>query len=252
MPRKRPRNPAKRKEQEYDAEPSNNINKVSKRRKKGNVKSSLEDFDDDNGGRTPRQFQLMMKVMEGRKKGEKISSEDNGQEAAGGKNKKILENLPALKIQPGERLSEFSQRVNDALPLIKARSGSPSRKDRKRIKKLENIRVQQEQRRQKLIESGELDENEETQRRSRSQRRHHKGKRDKSPDPWAHLEKKPVKFGEVADAPPDLKLPSKLLSNIPKAAGSLAKREMLAEERERFISQYRVFMEQKRGEHSTE
>ena len=51
--------------------------------------------------------------------------------------------------------------------------------------------------------------------------------------------KAPVpKFGEVADRPPELPL-RKQKSSIPKSAGSLARREMLEQERARFIEEYR-------------
>lgn len=62
--------------------------------------------------------------------------------------------------------------------------------------------------------------------------------RDDSPDPFARLTAPPIKFGEVADRPPELpKLHIK--GGVPRAAGSQARRELLEAERERFIQKYR-------------
>lgn len=233
MPRNELRNRLKRKQSEFDVEPTANINK-----KKTKKPSSPED---ESGERAPRQFQLMMKVMERRTNGQKISSEDTGEQPKYTKSGSSSSNL---QIQPGEKLSEFSRRVNEALPLVKAKSGMPSKADMKRMKRRERLKAEEEQRRQKRIERREEYENREDDLQQEKQKR--KSKREVSPDPWSHLEKKKAKFGEVVDAPPVLKLPTKLLTNVPNASGSLAKREMLAQERERVIAEYRCLMEKKR------
>lgn len=156
-----------------------------------------------------------------------------------------------LKMEPGESWTDFNRRVNEALPLVHAK--------RAKVKEIEGLdpkgkKGNKNTKGKKGNDQGadELEDEEEedidSQGRLRSAKRG--SKRDRSPDPWAHLEKKKQKpkFGEVADAPPDLKLPAKFLNNIPKSAGSMAKRYMLEQERERFIEGYRALLEKKKAE----
>ena len=84
-------------------------------------------------------------------------------------------------------------------------------------------------------------------------------KRGGSPDPWKELEKTraKAKFGEYADAPPQLKRPREVfkmytgagvdVEGVPKSAGSLMKREELAGERRSIVEGYRKMMEEKRS-----
>lgn len=237
MPRKRPRNPLKRKQVEFDADPSANINLLSKRKKKQRKQPANEDD-------TPKAFARMMKWQEQRQAKQNNREDDTTSTTKKKKAKESSDANPAaeLKIMPGESMGEFSRRVNEALPLVKARSGSPSRADKKRMRQKEKAeRLKRERRRAAGLPSDEeTDEEEETTaKRGR--------KRSPSPDPWASLEsrKQTPKFGEVADRPPELTVPKKLLNNVPKSAGSMAKRHMLEQERGRFIEAYRKLMEEK-------
>lgn len=159
-----------------------------------------------------------------------------------------------LKIKPGESMGEFSRRVNEALPVGRGKSEGPSRGALRAQKKRAKVEKELEASRQRKLERGEIDDDEEDTNVRWSQRGSTKisggkrGKRDVSPDPWAHLQKPAPKFGDVADRPPELNLPSKMLNNVPKSAGSMAKRFMLQQERQKFIDGYRALMEQKRGE----
>lgn len=162
-----------------------------------------------------------------------------------------------LKIKPGESMRDFSRRVNEALPVGRGKSEGPSRGALRAQKKRAKVEKEMEAARQRKIERGEIDDDGEededvrwsqhgpTNANGNSKKR---GKRDVSPDPWAHLQKPAPKFGDVVDRPPELNLSAKILNNVPKSAGSMAKRFMLQEERQKVIDGYRALMEQKRGE----
>lgn len=244
MPRKKPRNPLKRKPVEYNQDPD----AVRTKKKKKTVNPRIEE-EEKLGGKTPKEFQRLLNMSKkepakaqsndserGRKKQKKPN--DKKQDGDAGSSK-----AEELKIQPGEKMADFVRRVDQALPLVKARSGSPSRADKKRQKQREKALRQAEQRRK---EKGTDDEEEEML----QQQEQKLSKRSPSPDPWAHLEARNVKpkFNEVASKPPELKAPTKLMKNVPKAAGSMARRDMLEKERNRFIERYRALMENKRGD----
>lgn len=127
-------------------------------------------------------------------------------------------------MEPGESWTDFNQRVNEALPLVHA--------------KKQKVSLEKTKPKNKNQPESDLSD-EETNTR-------HK-KRDRSPDPWAHLEKKRPKFGEVVDAPPQLTVPKRILSSVPKNAGSMARRFMLEQERERVVKQYRELVEKKQA-----
>lgn len=164
-----------------------------------------------------------------------------------------------LKMKKGESWSDFNQRVNEALPMAKPKSGGngPSKVHLKAQAKRERVLKEQEAARERRVAKGEIltdeegDEEEEKKIMNwsyRETRKNKRGKREVSPDPWAHLETTPrPKFGDVADRPPELNLNKKLLNNVPKAAGSMAKRYMLQQERETFIENYRKLMEEKKN-----
>lgn len=131
-------------------------------------------------------------------------------------------------------MSEFSRRVDAAIPLPTKARGGDSRKEIRNAKKhkakAEHLRSEYHQkwdakrRRQEEAEADAEDID----------------VSDDGEDVWASVNakaKKP-KFGEVADRPPELKK-LKQFSSVPKSAGSLARREMLEAERQRFIDQYR-------------
>lgn len=157
-----------------------------------------------------------------------------------------------LKIKPGESMSDFSRRVNEALPVGRAKSEGPSRGALRAQKKRARVEKEQAAARQRKIEKGELDDEEDADvrwsQKGTTTRNKTTGKREVSPDPWAHLQKPAPKFGDVADRPPELNLSAKILNNVPKSAGSLAKRYMLQSERQKVIDGYRALMESKRAE----
>ncbi|RPB20378.1 hypothetical protein L211DRAFT_813311 [Terfezia boudieri ATCC MYA-4762] len=87
-----------------------------------------------------------------------------------------------------------------------------------------------------------------------------KNPRGPSPDPFAILleSRGKAKFGEMAEAPPELRVKPKEILRAPKglgvdvggirkAVGSIAKREILAEERRGVVERYREMMEGKRA-----
>lgn len=247
MPRKKPRNPLKRKKVEYDADPNTLINPKKKRKGKKNGGDSF-DPDDEIGGKTPKEFQRLLSMAQNPGKNKK---KDTPAETQRGRTKNTQKTKSAestntksqpgpLKIMPGEKMAEFARRVDEAMPLPRARTGSPSRSDKKKAKKREKAAKAEAEAKKKAGSDDDEEEEEDEATRVLS-------KREPSPDPWAHLEvkKEKPKFGEVADRPPELNLPSKLLPNVPKSAGSMARREMLEEERKRFIEGYRKLMEQK-------
>lgn len=184
-------------------------------------------------------------------------------ESSGKKSKKKQKNkaeankeevLKSLKMEPGESWTDFNRRVNEALPLVHAKKAKKNIDglDLKGNKKGKNGQQKDDEEQEFEGEVAEQEDEIDSQGRLKNPHKKNGRKRERSPDPWAHLEKKKEKpkFGEVADAPPDLRLPSKLLSSIPKNAGSMAKRYMLQQEREKFIEGYRALMESKKTEGS--
>jgi hypothetical protein len=214
--------------------------------------------------------------------------------AAGAAETKASDPTPRedLKIRPGERISEFNQRVDAALPISglvnkTVRNGKDPLglkvKRTKKERKMQNMyaewremdRKVQERREEEreLAEEKEMDNEAagvswkldmETQGKKKKGK---KGKRGKyigeeggpERDPWEEIKKKRgearVGINEVAQAPPELKLPKKNLlvrgaavavENIPKAAGSLRQREELQGIREEVVASYRKMMSERR------
>lgn len=196
-----------------------------------------------------------------------------------------------LKIRPGERISEFNQRVDAALPLsglvtktVKNGKDPLGLKVKRTIKerKMHHMYAEwremdkkvQEQREEELELAEEREmENEamgvtwKLDLEAQGKKKGKKGKRGRyigeeggpEKDPWAEIKKKrgeaKVGLNEVANAPPELKLPKKNLvvrgaavavENIPKAAGSLRQREELQSIREDVVASYRKMMSERR------
>ncbi|KAK3499616.1 uncharacterized protein B0T23DRAFT_21675 [Neurospora hispaniola] len=254
----------------------------------------------------PRAFKRLMAFAEGKKP---RSGLDNGAPPPSKKAKKKAaaaaaaaasnetpapekepESKPELKIRPGEKLSEFSQRVDAALPISglvnnKAKNGKDplglkiwrTRKEMKMHKLYDEWRVQdakiKEKREEELEELEEKEMEEESMgvtwklnmEAGKKKKKGKKGSRylgeskEKEDDPWEEIKKKrgeaKVGLNEVADAPPELKIPSKKLlvggatvdvEGIPKAAGSLRQREELQKVREDVVAQYRKLMAERR------
>ncbi|AEO62594.1 uncharacterized protein THITE_39085 [Thermothielavioides terrestris NRRL 8126] len=200
-----------------------------------------------------------------------------------------------LKIRPGERLSEFSRRVDAALPIsglvhktvkngkdplgLKVRRTKKERKMQNMYAEWRKIDRKIKERREEereLAEEREL-ENEalgvswklelEAAAGQGKKKGGKKGKRRRligevggpEGDPWEEIKKKrgeaKVGLNDVAQAPPELKLPRKNLlvrgaavavEDIPKAAGSLRQREELQGIRQEVVASYRRMMSERR------
>ncbi|OLL25148.1 40S ribosomal protein S1 [Neolecta irregularis DAH-3] len=178
------------------------------------------------GGATPKSFLRMMK-------GVQKSTEDTGEKFEAKKNiagERKVKNTEKLVPFPGEKLHDFSRRVDLELPVAKYRHAEPLSKK----SKASNI---------------PQDHDAEGLREDYSRARKRKSKtstpRGQSPDPFAHLAKKP-KFGDIVQAPPSLSKPAKFMAeNLPRKL-SLAKKAVLGFERQRVIDQYRQLMAAKR------
>ncbi|TQN74506.1 hypothetical protein CSHISOI_00938 [Colletotrichum shisoi] len=256
----------------------------------------------------PRAFKRMMALASGKKQ---RSGLDNGEtvnqkkkaakKAASVAEKKDESSENAEKsevptIRPGEKMSDFSARVNAALPLAglvnKTERGGKdplglkvhkTRKERKMHKLYDQWREEerkiQEQREEDMEEVAERELDEEinggtfgnfgqtpaafygsNQDGKKKKKKGKKGKgADREEDPWAVLKKMraeaKVGLHDVAQAPPELHRAGreKLLvrgaavdvSNVPKSAGSLRRREELQELRDELVSSYRRKREEK-------
>lgn len=199
-----------------------------------------------------------------------------------------------LKLRPGERLSEFNQRVDAALPIsglvnktvkdgrdplgLKVRRTKKERKMHNMYAEWREIDRKVKERREEereLAEEREMDNEaagvswklEMEGLQGGKKKKGKKGKRgryigeDAGPerDPWEEIKKKRgearVGINDVAQAPPELKLPRKNLlvrgaavavDDIPKAAGSLRQREELQGIRDEVVASYRKMMSERR------
>ncbi|KAK3901151.1 hypothetical protein C8A05DRAFT_35171 [Staphylotrichum tortipilum] len=198
-----------------------------------------------------------------------------------------------LKLRPGERLSEFNQRVDAALPIsglvnktvrngkdplgIKVRRTKKERKMHNMYAEWREIDRKVQERREEereLAEEREMDNEAagvswklEMMEGGQEKKKGKKGKRGRyigeeggpERDPWAEIKKKrgeaKVGIHDVAQAPPELKLPRKNLlvrgaavavEDIPKAAGSLRQREELQGIRDEVVASYRKMMSERR------
>lgn len=188
-------------------------------------------------------------------------------------------------ILPGERLADFSARVDQALPVAGlARKGKniagikeKQTKMEKRLQKMQNEWRKEEARiREREEEERELAEEEEDEqdelygdalreveaggKKGKKKRGRMIGEDGVDDDPWAVLraKAKPIALHDVVQAPPQLKSVPKekfkvrdgakvQVADIPNAAGSLRRREELGETRKSIIERYRQMMESKRS-----
>lgn len=187
------------------------------------------------------------------------------------------------KIMPGEKLSDYSARVDQALPvagLIKKGKGTKiegmkerQTKTEKRLHKMyaewrreeERIREKEEEARE-LAEEAEEEENamlgldgEEVKGKKGKRKRMIGEDKGKDDDPWAELKLKrdaPKGLHDVAQAPPEIKVIPRekfkmrngavaQVADVPNAAGSLKRREELGQERKNIIEQYRAMMQKR-------
>ncbi|KZZ91618.1 hypothetical protein AAP_03324 [Ascosphaera apis ARSEF 7405] len=192
---------------------------------------------------TPKAFLRIMQQMQGKKLDRgPDDGNDRRSKKKKGQNDDIKEEptpaqpekkIPIPKILPGEKLSDFAARVDQAMPL----SGIAKRHNWREIE----------------AEAGPI-------KKRKGHKRHVAGD-ESDDDPWAKLNKKVKEERknplETVDAPPVLtKVRPKFkvyggakvsVENVPGAAGSLRRREELKAERESIVEQYRRLMAEKRG-----
>ncbi|KAL2263001.1 hypothetical protein VTK26DRAFT_8667 [Humicola hyalothermophila] len=265
--------------------------KSTKKRKRG-----AADPDD-----APRAFKRLMALSSGKVPRSGLDNGDGGDKGKGKAGKKkakkasdttASEPTPAeeLKIRPGERLSEFNQRVDAALPIsglvnkmvkngkdplgLKVWRTKKERKmhnmyaewreiDRKIKERREEERELAEEREMEneaLGVSWKLELEAQGKKKKKGKRARYIGEAgDPEGDPWEEIKKKrgeaKVGIHDVAQAPPELKLPRKNLlvrgatvavDEIPKAAGSLRQREELQGIRQEIVANYRKMMSERR------
>lgn len=189
------------------------------------------------------------------------------------------ETHPLPKIKPGERLSDFAARVDQALPLSGLRSTDKQRaakvpglqerttKHNKRLARMQAEWREAERRRKEKREE-EIDELEDVREEhgllwngvasTSKKKKRRRGNDDDDEDPWKALEKakadaKQRNLQDVVQAPPQLvKVTSKFeevvtggggvgvdVGNVPGRVGSLRKREAVGAVRREVIDAYR-------------
>jgi hypothetical protein len=242
---------------------------------------------------TPKAFKRLMQFTV---RGKALKGLDDGHSKPKNKKQKVEEEAPTAtvdseaqvipKIQPGERMSDFAQRVNQALPLtgvqknrkkIDGQSDHRVTKHEKKLKRLQDGWRKEEVRiREKEQEALELAEEEQDEldamwedktvdlpvgkKAKKGKRKRVVGEVDDEEDPWEALKAKRVQrkgLHDVVQEPPQftaipkekfkVKNGAKVqVADIPNAAGSLRRREELGVERQRIIETYRKLMEAKR------
>lgn len=233
---------------------------------------------------TPRAFARLMNRQSNKRH---ISGLDDGEDRTA---KKAKTSKPAKqteassaapeipKIQPGERMSDYNARVDQAIKISgliskgKAVEGIKERrtKKEKQMHKLydqwrEEERKIQEAKEEAREKQEELDEENEAKygesikvpeltRKSKRSRVIGESN-DKEGDIWASLKEKrgqKAKLSDVVQAPPELVKPKEKfkmargakvdVANVPVASGSLKKREELSDARREVIERYRAMM----------
>ncbi|TKA77001.1 hypothetical protein B0A49_01987 [Cryomyces minteri] len=257
---------------------------------KAKRKKSKNGFGDDD---TSKAFARLMQLQSTRKG---LSGLDNG-EPRKNKKRKLGQDEPAKeaanaapgvpKIQPGERMSDFAARVDQALPVasLARKGGAKDRqtKTEKRLQKMyaewrkEEARLKDKEEEARELEEEEADEQDalyedKTVQIPAKGKKASKRKRlvigeeratgnDDDDDPWAALKAtrdQPKGLHDVAQAPPTFKhIPREKfkvrngaraeVADVPNAAGSLKRREELGETRKGIIESYRRMMEEKRA-----
>lgn len=186
------------------------------------------------------------------------------------------------KILPGERMSDFAARVNQALPIsglsrkLKNVPGAPKERQTRLEKKIQrriaDWRADDAKIKDKEEEEKELQEEEEAENwvgggeevvvnsGKRKKKGNGSGISRDDDDPWAKLKdarEKPKGIFDVVQAPPTFtKIPTEKfkmkngakadVADVPRAAGSLMRREALGETRKSIIESYRKIMEGRR------
>lgn len=264
-----------------------------------NKRKRKNDTDD-----TPKAFQRLMMFQQGKKlpKGlddgvQKTKKQKKAENAAKeGRAAPVVEDRAEMPtIRPGEKLSDFSARVDAALPVagLINKSGKNGKdplglkvgrtKTEKRMHRMyAEWRVEEEKIQDKRQEAMEIAEEEQLDENGKvkvswkmdedettsSKKKKGKGKKKKAigeiddgdDDPWAVLKAKrgegPNKLSDVYQAPPTFtRIPKEKfkvrgarveVDDVPKAAGSLRRREELGEVRKSVVEAYREMMQKNR------
>lgn len=188
------------------------------------------------------------------------------------------------KIQPGERMSDYNARVDQAIKVSglvhkgKAVEGIKERRTKKE-KQMHKLYAQWREEERKIQEAKEEAREKQEEEDEENAAKYgesikvpeisRKGKRarvigesaDKEGDIWASLKEKrgqKAKLGDVVQAPPELVKPKEKfkmargakvdVANVPVASGSLKKREELSDARREVIERYRSMMRGGKGE----
>ena len=246
-----------------------------KRRSKGDLKHEPKTADDWND--TPRAFQRLMNFKRGIRpspglddgKSSKTKQKPVRQSRTAGEGALQNYQVEIPTIRPGERMIDFSARVDAALPvgglIRKERGNIAGIKKRQTRTERKLLRMQQEWREADAKRKEKLQDMEEDQLpfQTPTKRTKKSGKQDRTEpkDIWANVGKgRPssvssglVGLHDVVEAPPQLHVAKKdkprserdghnLTSDVPNAAGSLRRRELLGEERNSIIETYRNLM----------
>lgn len=265
------------------------VNSVQSKRNKAKRKKLQDSYGEDD---TPKAF---ARLMQFRSTGKGPKGLDNGDVRNKSKKRKLDQDTqkkpsentvpPILKIMPGERMSDFAARVDQALPISglarkgKTVEGVKERmtKHEKKLRKLQAEWRKEEARiREKEEEERELVEEEQDEleamwedKTSEIPVKGKKGKRrklvgeqgDDDRDPWEVLKanrEQPKGLHDVVQEPPQFtRIPKEKfkvkngarvqVSEVPNAAGSLRRREELGETRKSIIESYRKLMDEKRN-----
>ncbi|KAK6520515.1 hypothetical protein TWF506_000767 [Arthrobotrys conoides] len=182
-----------------------------------------------------------------------------------------------LTLLPGEKLSDFSRRVDAAIPVSfkGLQRGEDNPKNRKKKKKAAD-EAEATAEEEVTEDTYDFDDNGDPLPNHLKPHNHNphtkqqvnkttKGKRkDRSPSPFAILREKrgavQSSINDIVQAPPSLVVPKEKLRDktkvgvrgiqgleVPKASGSLARREMLQEERKGVVERYRALMAARSG-----
>jgi hypothetical protein len=271
---------------------------ISTTRKSAKRKRNADKADD-----TPKAFARLMSFQAGKKlpkclddgvkptKKQKKAAAENAANKED-KYKEAKSQAPQVempRIMPGEKMSEFSARVDAALPIsgLINKTGRGGKdplglkvartKTEKRMHRMYDEWREQDkkikEKRQEALELAEEEEDEEDggvkwkvdmEMAASNSKKKGKGKKGKvlgevddgDDDPWAAVAKArnegPRKLNDVAEAPPQFKkLPREIfkaggarvmVDGVPKAAGSLRRREELGEVRKSIVEGYRQMM----------
>ncbi|KUL86284.1 hypothetical protein ZTR_08561 [Talaromyces verruculosus] len=144
---------------------------------------------------------------------------------------KPAESAPTLKILPGEKLSDFAARVDQAMPLS-AMKKSQRIGQSENLPKIREERMTKHEKHLRKLQQGWREE----EARISAKEAEERELREAENEEIEEMVRRGVGGAEVD------------VANIPAAAGSLRRREELAEERKSIVEEYRRLMAAKRGQ----